>query len=174
MLTKTNNSISTSAFFYIDGIPTKGCWIDLMDIDGWESVEEKLLDLFPSAQIDEILCSDIEGIGKCFYASNCDGFSMDQWLEFKDSLEATHLDIEAIEDYIENIGSSDIDISNIEDCYYGQYDDFDSFVYQFVDDCDILHGMDESLKCYFDYAAYGRDLSYDFFIGSNGHVFRNC
>lgn len=174
MLTKTIKSIDSSAFFYIDGILTKGCWVDLSAIDGWDSVSAILAEKYPSADIDEILCADIEGIAKNFYASNCDGFSMTEWLEFKDSLENTHLDIEAIEDYIENNGSSDLDISNIEDCYYGQYDDFDSFVYQFVEDCFILDGLDESLKCYFDYSAYGRDLSYDFFIGSNGHVFRNC
>ena len=174
MLTKTNNSVSSSAFFYIDGIPTKGLWVDLMTIENWESVEALLSAKYPNADIDEILCADIEGIGKCFYASNCDSFDMTEWLEFRESFEASHLDIEAIQDYIENYGANDLDISNIEDCYYGQYDDFDSFVYQFVDDCDILHGMEESLKCYFDYEKYGRDLSYDFFIGSNGHVFRSC
>lgn len=31
--------------------------------------------------------------------------------------------------------------------------------YQLVEDCGLLHGMPETLKRYFDYDAFGRDLA---------------
>ena len=46
-------------FFYIDGIPTKGCWIDLDQVGAWEDIQLQLSELFPSAVVDEILCADV-------------------------------------------------------------------------------------------------------------------
>lgn len=166
--------MNNQAFFYIDGIPTKGTWVDMDDITEWEQVEAILLDLFPTAQIDEILCSDIEGLPRHFYASNCDAFSMTEWADFKEQLDATHLDAEVIDAYLDNMGSyGGVDISDIEDAYYGEYDDFTDFAHRFLDDTGDLEQIPENLRYYFDYEAYGRDLSHDFFE-SNGHFFRNC
>lgn len=171
----TTNKIDSRAFFYIDGIPTKGLWVDLDEVEGWNTVETLLAAKYPNSFIDEILCADIEGIGKHFYASNCDFFSMTEWLEFLESIENTHLDIEAISAYFECFGKyGDIDISSIDDQYYGQYDNWEEFVYQFVDDTCLLEGIPDSLQSYFDYEKYGRDLSYDFSISDSGHVFRSC
>jgi len=165
--------MNNQAFFYIDGIPTKGTWVDMDDITEWEQVEAILLDLFPTAQIDEILCSDIEGLPRHFYASNCDSFSMTEWADFKEQLEATHLDAEVIDAYLDNMGSSGVDISDIEDAYYGEFDDFTDFAQRLLEDTGDLEQIPESLRYYFDFEAYGRDLSHDFFE-SNGHFFRNC
>lgn len=169
--TLTNNQ----AFFYIDGIPTKGLWVDLDEVEGWDTVAALLSEKYPNSDIDEILCADIEGIGRHFYASNCDSFSMNEWLEFKEGMASTHLDYEIVAAYLECFGKyGDIDISEIEDQYYGQYDDFMAFTYQFIDDTCALDGMPEDLKSYFDYEKYGNDLSYDFSISNDGHVFRSC
>jgi antirestriction protein len=168
--------MNNQAFFYIDGIPTKGAWIDMDDITEWEQVKEQLANhlKIDAGNIDEILCSDIEGLPRHFYASNCDSFSMTEWADFKEQLEATHLDAEVIEAYLDNMGAyGGVDISDIEDAYYGEYDTFEDFVYQFVEDTCILEGMDDSVRGYFDYEKYGRDLSHDYFE-SNGHIFRNC
>jgi antirestriction protein len=164
--------MNNQAFFYIDGIPTKGTWVDMDDITEWEQVEAILLDLFPTAQIDEILCSDIEGLPRHFYASNCDSFSMTEWADFKEQLEATHLEAEVIDAYLDNMGSSGVDISNIEDAYQGEYDDWTDFAYRLMEDTGELNSIPESLRSYFDYEKFGNDLSYDFFE-SNGHFFRN-
>ena len=169
------NTMESSAFFYIDGIPTKGLWIDLMTIEGWQDVENLLAAKYPGSDSDDILCADIEGPGKLFYSSNCDGFSMNSWLEFRESLENTHLDSEAIFEYLECTGSPDnFDISDIEDSYYGQYDSMLDFAYSYIDDTAMLDGVPENLQCYFDYEKFANDLSYDFFITDSGYVFRNC
>jgi len=167
--------MNNQAFFYIDGIPTKGAWIDLDDITDWDEVKSELAKSLGlnADDLDEVLCADVEGLPRHFYASNCDGFSMTDWADFKEQLEATHLDAEVIDAYLENVGTWDVDISHIEEAYYGEYDTFEDFVYQFVEDTCILEGMDDSIRGYFDYEKYGRDLSHDYFE-SNGHIFRNC
>jgi antirestriction protein len=160
----------SQAFFYIDGIPTKGLWIDLDEVNGWEDVEEKLLDLFPSAQIDEILCSDIEGIGLHFYASNCDSFDMDAWIEFKEDFKGSYLDIEVMDAYFKNCGVSSVE--NVEDAYQGEYKDWTDFAYELLEQTGDLQELPENLRYYFDYEKFGRDLSYDYFE-SEGYFFRN-
>ena len=166
--------MNNQAFFYIDGIPTKGLWVDLDEVTEWEQVEEKLLDLFPTSQIDEILCSDVEGLARHFYASNCDSFAMSEWADFKEQMDNTHLEAEIIDAYLENMGSaSGVDMSDIEDAYCGEFDDWTDFAYDMVENCGYLAEMPPSIRGYFDYEKFGRDLSYDFFE-SNNHFFRNC
>jgi antirestriction protein len=167
--------MNNQAFFYIDGIPTKGNWIDLDDITDWDGVKSELAKSLglKADDLDEVLCSDIEGLPRHFYASNCDGFSMTEWADFKEQLEATHLDAEVIDAYLDNMGSyGGVDISNIEDAYYGEFEDFTDFAHNLLNDTGDLNQMPDNLRPYFDFEAYGRDLSYDFFE-SNGHFFRN-
>jgi antirestriction protein len=169
-------TLDTSAFFYVDGIPTKGRWIDLDDITSWDDIKQQLAGHFDTdpADIDEVLCADIEGIARHFYASNCDGFDLTSWLEFKEAMDASHLDVEVIEAYLDNMGATyGVNVDEIEEAYYGEYDSFEDFVYQFVEDTCILDGLDDSVRGYFDYEKYGRDLSHDYFE-SNGYIFRNC
>ena len=172
----TTKALDTSAFFYVDGIPTKGKWIDLEDVTDWDDIKAQLgafLGVEPES-LDEILCADIEGIARHFYASNCDSFDLKNWLEFKEQLEATHLDVEVIEAYLDNMGTyGGVDISDIEDCYYGEFDDFTDFAHHLMEETGDLDQIPENLRYYFDFEAFGRDLSYDFFE-SNGHFFRNC
>lgn len=164
---------TAQAFFYIDGIPTKGLWVDLDDVTGWEDVEAKLLDLFPSSQADEILCADVEGLARFFYDSRMDYFDLKEYLEFKEEIEGSYLDIEVIEAYLDNMGSaSGVKLSDIEEAYQGQWSSDEDFAEELLDSTGGLEGMDESLKCYFDYSAFARDLMYDYFE-SNGYYFRN-
>jgi antirestriction protein len=168
--------MNNQAFFYIDGIPTKGTWIDMDDITEWEQVKEQLASHFKidADGIDEVLCSDIEGLPRHFYASNCDGFSMNDWADFKEQLEATHLDEEIIDAYLDNMGTyGGIDVSNIEDSYYGEFESFTDLAYHLMEETGDLDQIPENLRSYFDYEKFGDDLSFDFFE-SNGYYFRNC
>lgn len=171
----TMQTLDTSAFFYIDGIPTKGTWIHLEPVTSWDDIKEELGAFFNMSadDIDEVLCADIEGIARHFYASNCDSFDLDAWLEFKEQLEATHLETEVIEAYIENMGTfGGVDISDIEEAYCGEFEDWTDFAYEMAESAGYLDQMPPSVRAYFDYEKFGRDLSYDFFE-SNGYYFRN-
>lgn len=159
------------AFFYIDGIPTKGKWFDLEQIDGWEDVEQQLGDLF-GCEVDEVLCADVEGLAKHFYASSCDSFDMTEWLEFKEAKECTHLDDEVIDAYLDNYGCS-CAIDDIEEAYQGAYDSDEDFAYDLMEQTGGLDSIPENLRCYFDYEEFARDLMTCDYFSSNGHYFRN-
>jgi antirestriction protein len=173
--TSSHSGADTQAFFYVDGIPTKGAWIDLDTITDWDDIKAQLgahLSI-EADSIDEVLCADIEGIARHFYASNCDGFDLSSWLEFKEAMEASHLDVETIDAYLDNVGTyGGVNISDIEDSYYGEFNNWTDFAEHIMEETGDLNQIPESLRYYFDFEAYGRDLAHDFFE-SNGHFFRN-
>lgn len=168
-----STTVEHQGFFYIDGIPTKGCWVDLMEVRSWEDISSKLLELFPNAEIDEILCSDIEGLPKHFYYSGADSFSMSEWVEFLEDWERfDHLEDEVIEAYFDNCGVSDLEA--VSDAYQGSWGSDEDFAYDLLDQCGDLAQMPENLRFYFDYEKFARDLMMSDYFSSNGHYFRNC
>jgi antirestriction protein len=175
-LTQASKTSDTSAFFYVDGIPTKGAWIDLDAISEWDEIKEQLgahLSI-DADSIDEVLCADVEGIARHFYASNCDGFDLSSWLEFREELANSHLDVEVVDAYLKNMGTyGGVNISDIEDAYSGEFDSWEDFAIEMVDACGYLDQMPESIRSYFDYEKFGHDLSFDYFE-SDGYFFRNC
>ena len=53
-------------------------------------------------------------------------------------------------------------LDNMDDVIvYSGCSDMTDVAYQYVDECDLLHGVPDSLINYFDYEALGRDLQYD-------------
>lgn len=162
---------TNQGFFYIDGIPTKGLWVDLDDVAEWSQIEEKLLDLFPSAQIDEILCADVEGLAKHFYASQCDGFDMESWATYLEDKEAyPDLDDAVISAYFENCGVSDL--SDVEESYQGEYSSDEDFAEEYIDSTGMLSEVPENLRWYFDTEKFARDMMMDYF-SNDGHYFRS-
>jgi antirestriction protein len=165
---------SVAGFFYIDGIPTKGLWIDLLPVRSWEDIKTQLEAAYPDSVVDEILIADSEShLVRPFITSSCDGFSMDEWADFAEALESTHLDIEVVEAYCSNFYyPSDCEIDKIEESYAGQFDSDEDFASDMLEQCGDLDSMPEQLRCYFDYSAYARDLMYDYFE-VDGYYFRN-
>lgn len=161
---------SNQAFFYIDGIPTKGAWFDLDAIEGWANVEQQLADKF-NTEIDEVLCADVEGLAKHFYSSSCDAFSMTEWLEFRESKDSIGLDDEVIDAYMQNHGSCDL--SDILEAYQGEFGSDEDFAADLLDQTGDLNQIPESLRYYFDYEKFARDLMMGDYFAVNGHYFRN-
>lgn len=163
-------AINTSGFFYIDGIPTKGEWVDLSILTEWEEIKEELAKglKIRADSIDEVFCSDIDGIARHFYHSNSDIFDLSAWVDFRADLEASNITEEIADAYLENCGSGTV--SDIEDAYYGEYENWEDFAYEMAENC---FSIPQEIASYFDYEKFGRDLSYDYFE-SNGYFFRNC
>ena len=164
-----------AGFFYIDGIPTKGLWVDLLPVRSWDDIKEALEVEFPEAEIDEILMADYEGaILKPFYSSNCDAFSMTEWTEFAEDLDGCHLDMEIIEAYCSNFFyASDITIDKIEEAYFMQADSDADFAEQFADETGLLHEVPQSVRSYFNFQQYWDcELRHDFWE-ADGYYFRN-
>ncbi len=164
-------SQDNQAFFYIDGIPTKGLWVSLDNVTEWQQVQEKIQAAYPAADVDEILCSDIEGLPKFFYASNCDSFSMTEWAAYQEDRAAyPDLDEDVITSYFENCGVSPL--SDVEEAYQGEFNSDEDFAEDYIDSTGMLSNMEESLQCYFDTERFARDMMYDYFA-VGGHYFRN-
>ena len=166
---------SVAGFFYIDGIPTKGVWVDLLPVRSWDDIKEALEVAFPNAVVDEILMADYEGsIIKPFYASNCDFFSMTEWADFAEDLEGCSLDIEVIEAYCSNFSyASDITIDKIEEAYWGQADSDRDFSENFAEESGLLSDASQTVRNYFNFQAFWDcELRHDFWE-ADGHYFRN-
>ena len=163
--------MDNQAFFYIDGIPTKGEWFDLDTISGWDEVEQQLADKFDT-EIDEVLCADVEGLAKHFYASSSDSFSMTEWLEFRESKDSIGLADEVIDAYMENMGSS-CDLDDILEAYQGQFDSDEDFAIDLLEQTGDIAALPGHLSYYFDYEKYARDLMMGDFFAVNGYYFRN-
>lgn len=158
----------SAVFFYVDGIPTKGRWFD-MDEDFSEDLVKTLLQIkYPNSSVDEVLVADAQGFADYFHS--CQSFDWDSWETFQEELQHTHLDHAVIMAYFENCGQADID--TIEEAYAGEHGSDIEFAEQLADDIGLLDGMDESLRCYFDWESWARDLMFDYFE-SNGYYFRN-
>jgi antirestriction protein len=169
--TPLDSCSENQAFFYIDGIPTKGLWVDIDNVNGWEDVSELLAVAFPDSVIDEILCADVEGLARHFYASNCDSFGMSEWVEFQEERSSCYLSDEVIDAYFDNCGVSPL--GDVEDSYLGEFSSDTDFAEDYLDNTGDLAQIPENLRWYFDYEAFARDLMMDCF-SSNGHYFRNC
>jgi antirestriction protein len=162
-------------FFYIDGIPTKGVWVDLLPVRSWDDVREALEVQYPEAEIDEILMADYEGdILKPFYSSSCDAFEMDAWADFAEELDGCRLEIEVIEAYCSNFFyASDITIDKIEEAYFMQADSDKDFAEQFAEETGLLSDVPQTVRSYFDFQAYWDcELRHDFWE-ADGYYFRN-
>jgi antirestriction protein len=157
----------SSAFFYVDGIPTKGIWVDLDFIEGWSGVLEALAEAGYDKP-DEILCADAEGLAKCFLSSY-DVFNLAGYIECRDC--CTWASEDAKLAYVECFGSWDA--VGFEDAYSGEWESDLAFADDMIDSTGILDEMPGNLRGYFDVVAFARDLMFDY-SRSGGHYFRNC
>ena len=169
----TTATIEARAFFYIDGIPTKGTWVDLDAGTTWEEIREAIFDAIPGAIVDEILCADVEGEA-CHFLSPFDGFDLNGWQEYASALENANLDPEIVAAYCDNVGQWDrASVIDAEDAYSGSFDSPEDFAADLLDSTGDLNAIPENLRYYFDYEKFARDLLMTDYFESEGHYFRN-
>lgn len=158
-----------------------GCWIDLEESTDMEDIRTQLdamLKVSPTAQregrpAEEIAIHDTKdaptGLGE---------ISLDKAIEVQDCLDALArhwfddpLDI--LEAWIDCHGPwNPLEASEIIDNYKGQYDDEEALAYEYAEDSGLFEGVADTLRLYFDFKAYGRDLCINHFImAQNGHTF---
>ena len=157
----------SSAFFYVGGIPTKGCWVELDAVRDWSEVIHSLCEAGYHEQ-DEILCADAEGLAVHFL-SRYDCFDLSGFVECRD--ECTWASEAARAAYIECFGSWDA--SGFEDSYSGEWDSDTALADDFIESTGMLDSMPDNLRGYFNTEAFTRDLMMDY-SESGGCYFRNC
>jgi antirestriction protein len=164
------------AFFYVDGIPTKGVWLDLDDVDSWDKVRNELSQqgFICDEYGGDILVADIEGsLARCCYSSSFDLFDLDRFIEMQEDIARHGFDSEAVAAFIGWYGSWSLD--SFESAYMGSYDSEEDFAQQYLDDSGTLDQIPESLRYYFDVERFARDLFMDGYYYDSGFVFcTNC
>ena len=165
--------LSDRVFFYVDGIPTKGRWIDLDDAESWDDVHHSLRDagLASASYGGDLLAADVEGdLARCFYSSSFDLFDLARYIEARDDIDRNDLDRDAVAAFIDWRGSFDPD--GFRDAYMGQHDSQEAFAEQLVEDCGLLADAPEQLVRYFDMESFARDLFMgDYYMDDGGYVF---
>lgn len=156
----------SNAFFYLDGIPTKGAWVDLEFVDGWSGVLQALSSA-GYTNPNEILCADTEGLARQFL-SRYKCFDVAGYIECRD--ECTWASDEAKSAFIDCFGSWDA--VGFEDSYSGEWESATALTEDFIDSTGLLAEVPDNLLRYFDRAAFARDLMMDY-CESGGHYFRN-
>jgi Antirestriction protein len=81
--------------------------------------------------------------------------------------------------YVDNFGFNDADLDAFEENYLGEFDNVEDYAREFLYEWGDLAALPESLRNYFDYAAFARDMELGGDIWTapaynNGvHIFRN-
>lgn len=160
------------AFFYVDGLPTKGLWLDLESVDDWSDVQEALhrAGLIGAEYGGDILVADIEGaIARCCYTSRCDLLDLAGYVELRDVIYQHDFDKDAVAAFIGWYGSWGTE--TFEDAYMGRYDSEQAYAEQYIDDTGMLSEMPENLQCYFDIEHFASDLFMGDYYFDDGYVF---
>lgn len=116
------------------------------------------------SQHDEMTLECVEIDAQAFSSINCfdDLIALVDWLDSQD-----FIDLDQVSDFLSLFSLSDLDSY---DDYHTGCNDFSEYAQEIADDC-LLHSVPDDIKCYFDYAAFERDLSFDYTIGR--YVWRN-
>ena len=169
----TTATATASAFFYIDGIPTKGAWVELDSSTTWKDIAQALREKFPGADSDEILCAGAEGLADEFLSAY-DSFELKSFSEWMGAVERSHLDPEIIAAYCSNLGEwTSEGVTNAEECYAGTYDSDEEFAEDLADQLGLLDQVPENLRYYFDFGRWANDLLMSDYFVNEGHYFHN-
>lgn len=146
-------------FAYVDGIPTKGLWIDMDIIDTWDEIKSKLVEggYCTEEYGGDILVADAEGLCRPF-VSRYGSFDLSAFVECRDH--KTHAPDEAKITYVAWMGSWDS--QGFEDRYVGDYSDeinpLRAYVENYIEETGMLNDMPKNLRWYFDTEKFARDM----------------
>lgn len=167
------------AFFYVDGIPTKGEWIDLEDVSDTDDVLAILADkgLVPKNDDGEpvyggdLLVADVDGELAREFLGKYGTFDLRGFKECAEDLDTLGYSFEAGAAYLRWAGSWSK--SHFEDAYCGEWDSEVAYAEDLFDEL-YLGDVPSSVQSYIDYEKFARDLFLDGYHFEDGHVFRDC
>lgn len=164
-----NSTTTRRVFIAPVSEPANGAWHDLADFTDAS-------DLYAAARAsikcseaheptehcpdcEELDCSDYEGFSEMFkgrfYVGVGEAWKAHEWLE---EIEGDGLEAEIALAYAANIGEDCPDVETIRDAYAGTFRNLTAFAEYLADEMDLFRGASDTLRNYFDYEAYGRDL----------------
>lgn len=144
-----------------------GKWFDLTDFDDEDAFYDACRTLHAGEDDPELMFQDWEGIPSPFASESSVSWAfIEAFRQAQDEGRAV-----AFVAWAEYTGECDYDA--FDDAYYGEAESEEDFAYGFVEDNGLLNDVPESLRVYFDYEAYARDLFSSGYVFQGGYVFRN-
>ena len=141
-----------------------GQWLDLNDYADSEEFFAACAELHNKEEDPEFMFQDFEGFPREFYSESG---GVDEIYEFKDFVDQSHLDYDAILAGLE----MGLPVEDLEENYQGEYRSDEDFAYQLADDCGMIDHDASWPQNYIDWESAARDLMMEF--GEfDGHYFR--
>lgn len=163
------NPSTNRAYYYVDGIPTKGCWVNLCQINDTDDVLAELVKAGVTQHNygGDLLAADVEGaLSWAFYSSQNDLLDLDGFVACRDECD----DEEAAAAFIEWFGSWDS--NTFEDAYQGRYASEEAYAEHLIEETGMLAEIPDHLQCYFNYGQFATDLFIcDYYFADGGYIF---
>lgn len=147
-----------------------GLWLDITKFNDYDEFIDVCRQLHADEEDPELMFQDYECFPRELYCESCmDEETFDKILEYG---ELSDDDKEAFDDFLQN---NDYDMEKFHEAYVGKWGSEGDFAYHIIEECYDLEKMMGDMARFFDYEAFARELFMsDYFMGDNGHVFRNC
>ncbi|ELY6169644.1 antirestriction protein ArdA [Cronobacter sakazakii] len=144
-----------------------GKWFDLTDFEDEDEFHDACRQLHANEPDPEFMFQDWEGIPSQFASeSSVDWTFIEAYKRAKD--EGRDAAFIAWADY-----TGECDYNAFDDAYRGEAESEEDFAQQHVEDCGLLSEVPDTLRSYFDYEAYARDLFSSGYVLHDGYVFSN-
>lgn len=147
-----------------------GMWLDLTSFASAEDFFQVCRFLHRDEADPELMFQDYMNFPAAWY-SEC-GMDEDKFSKILEYADLDEDEREAYEDYLDDMNSNG-SISDFRESYNGHWDSEEEFAENLVDELSMLSDAPESLKRFFDYKKFARELFIeDYYMSDNGHVFR--
>lgn len=154
----------------------RGKWLQIDVFRNYDDFVSHCEALYNNEPDPEFMVTDFENFPRPWYSES--GLPSESTFDcIKGYAELT--DKDAFDAYISIFGHSNgytdwNDLkSDFKDRYRGYWSNDTDFARDFADEIGLLDGIPESVKCYFNYEAFGRDLLSSDFCEHDGHYFWN-
>jgi antirestriction protein len=146
-----------------------GMWVDLTAFADFDDFINFCKDIHADEADPELMFQDYEGFPYEFYSECFGEETFNKIMKYVELCD--RYDSEAVDAYCSLYGYDDDTLERFEERYQGAFDTEEEFAEHLVNECYDLDRTMGNLACYFDYAAFARDLFIDGYDFENGHVF---
>ena len=134
-----------------------GAWLSLGEHDTAEAFDAAARKLHNNERDPELMFQDCQGFPDEFYGESWLDERIWEWLALDKRERAV------VEAWLDSVGGTE-SIQYILDHHVGSADSWDDYVADYIEQTGMLDSMPESLRGYFDFDAYGRDLWHEFTV----------
>ena len=164
---KTHSDFSiyiASLSHYNQGI-LKGTWLDIDNLSS-NDIKNEIQSYLDSIGVEEYAIHDHENL-EAVYSEYPDFDEVVLYIEACNKFSK-----ESVDSFLSILSVSELD--SFSDLYMGEYDSQEDFATEFLESTGELDLIPKSLRYYFDYEMYARDLFIESFTFDNNFVFMKC